>query len=362
MPLRLIFIAILLSACELWGAAVNGYVLNPLTETRLPEIEVAFYIRQEGDVSEVLRKNTDAEGNFSFAGPFLQDGLHFALAAFYEGVPYFSSTLEVGAQQQVILEVYENANDASALHITSHHLFLSLSEEAIECVQLLQVHNSSDHTYAGSGSGSGSERRVTEFALPPNLFNLRGQSGLIQQAGPGQFFDNQALPPGSSQLSISFNLNPRDLDDAYVHQAVYATERLEVFLDPPTLEISAPFIDQGVVELHDRQYRRFVLQELSPGQRVKIPLPLSSSLRWMLKWAALAGAFLVSGLALVSSRGRPDDASNADTPSLEDRQILLAEIARLDDAHAEQPQDQHYLDQRARLIHDAVALTRALGN
>ena len=55
MPLRLIFIAILLSACELWGAAVNGYVLNPLTETRLPDIEVAFYIRQEGDVSEVLR-------------------------------------------------------------------------------------------------------------------------------------------------------------------------------------------------------------------------------------------------------------------------------------------------------------------
>lgn len=360
MPLRLIFIAILLSACELWGAAVNGYVLNPLTETRLPDIEVAFYIRQEGDVSEVLRKNTDAEGNFSFAGPFLQDGLHFALAAFYEGVPYFSSTLEVGAQQQIILEVYENANDASALHITSHHLFLSLSEEAIECVQLLQVHNSSEHTYAGSGSGR--ERRVTEFALPPNLFNLRGQSGLIQQAGPGQFFDNQALPPGSSQLSISFNLNPRDLDDAYVHQAVYATERLEVFLDPPTLEISAPFIDQGVIELHDRQYRRFVLQELSPGQRVKIPLPLSSSLRWMLKWAALAGAFLVSGLALVLSRGRPDDASNADTPSLEDRQILLAEIARLDDAHAEQPQDQHYLDQRALLIVDAVALTRALGN
>ena len=360
MPLRLIFNAILLSACELWGAAVNGYVLNPLTETRLPDIEVAFYIRQEGEVSEVLRKKSDAEGNFSFAGPFLQDGLHFALAAFYEGVPYFSATLEVGAQQQVILEVYENGTDESALHITSHQLFLSLSEVTIECVQLLQVHNSSEHTYAGSGSGL--ERRVTEFALPPNLFNLRGHSGLIQQAGPGQFFDNQALPPGSSQLSISFNLNPRDLDDAYVHQAVYATERLEVFLDPPTLEISAPFIDQGVIELHDRQYRRFVLQELSPGQRVKIPLPLSSSLRWMLKWAALAGAFLVSGLALVSSRGRPDDASNADTPSLEDRQILLAEIARLDDAQAEQPQDQHYLDQRARLIHDAVALTRALGN
>ena len=360
MTLRLICAAILLCACELWGAAVNGYVINPLTDARVSDIEVAFYIRQEGDVSEVLRKKTDADGRFSFAGPFLQDGLQFALAAFYDGVPYFSSTLEVGAQQQIILEVYEKTNDASRLHITAHHLFLSLNENAIECVQLLQVHNPLEHTYAGSGSGR--ERRVTEFALSPNIFNLQGHSGLINQAEPGRFFDNQPLPPGRSQLSFSFNLDTRELTDAYVHQVVYDTERLEIFLDPPSIEVGTPFIDQGVIDLHGRQYRRVVLDGLSAGQRVEIPLPLSPSLRWTLKWAALAGALLVSGLALVLSSRRTHDVDDADTPSAEDRQKILEQLAQLDDAHAADPEDRNYLDQRARLMQEAVALTRALEN
>lgn len=354
MVLRLICAAILLFACELWGAAVNGYVLNPLTEARLPEIEVAFYTRQDGEVNEVLRKKTDAEGNFSFAGPFLQDGLQFALAAFYDGVPYFSATLEVGAQQQIILEVYEKSADASGLHVTAHHLFFSLRESTIECVQLLQIHNPQEHTYAGSGSGR--ERKVTEFRLPPNLFNLQGHSGLMHQAGSGRFFDNQPLPPGSSQLSFSFNLDIREFADAYVHQAIYATERLEVFLDPPSIEIGAPFIDQGIVDLHGRQYRRVVLENLVPGQRVEIPLPLSPSLRWSLKWAALAGILLFSAGALALSSRRVETAK----PSQEDRQKLLEELARLDDAHADQPENQHYLDQRTRLLQEAITLTLAL--
>ena len=355
MALRLIWAATLLCACELWGAAVNGYVINPLTETRLSDIEVAFYIRQDGQVNEVVRKKSDAEGNFFFAGPFVQDGLRFALAAFYDGVPYFSTTFEVGAQQQIILEVYESTDDSSQLQITSHHLFLSLSENAIECVQLLQIHNPLQYAYAGSGSGR--DRKVTELILPPNTSDLQGHSGLIHQAEPGRFFDNQPLPPGRSQLSFSFNLDARDLDEAYVHQAVYPTERLEVFLDPPAIEVGAPFVDQGVIDLHGRQYRRVVLQGIAPRQLVEIPLPLSASLRWALKWAALTGVFFVFSIALVFSRGRMDD---AELPSLEHRQQLLKELAQLDDAHTEQPENQDYLNQRARLMQKTIALTRAL--
>ena len=355
MALRLICAAIVLCACELWGAAVNGYVLNPLTEARVPHIEVAFYIRQEGEVNEVLRKKTDAEGRFTFAGPFLQDGLHFALAAFYDGVPYFSSTLEIGAQQQIILEVYEQTANASGLHIGAHHLFLSLSENTIECIQLLQVHNILEFTYVGSGSGR--ERKVTEFALPSELFNLQGHSGLIHQTEPGRFFDNQPLPPGRSQLSFSFNLDPREFADAYVHQTIYPTDRLEVFLDPPSIEVGAPFTDQGIIDMHGRQYRRVALENLQPGQRVEIPLPLSPSLRWSLKWAALAGVFVASGGAVALSRG---SAASASGPAPRERQQVLADLARLDDTHADQPEDQDYLQQRAQLMREALALTRAL--
>ena len=53
---------------------------------------------------------------------------------------------------------------------------------------------------------------MAEFALPPELFNLQGHSGLMHQAEPGRFFDNQPLPPGQSQLSFSFELDARQFD------------------------------------------------------------------------------------------------------------------------------------------------------
>ena len=355
MILRWLCAAIVLCVSDLWGAAINGYVLNPFTQARIPGIPVAFYVRQDGQILEMLRKETDAEGHFSFAGPFLQSGLQFGLAAFYDDIPYFSSTLEAGAQQQVILEVYEKTDDPSGIRIGTHHLFFSVREDAVECVQLLQIHNALDRTY--SGRGDGQERRVTELALPTGLFNLQSHSGLLHQAEEGRFFDNQPLPPGRSQRSFSFNLDAHNFASPYVHQVVYPTNRLEVFLDPPSTAVEPPFIDLGIIEQHGRQYQKIVLENLSPGQQVAIPLPLSSSLRWSFKWAALAGAFLAGGVALGLSRQHP----SADrTRALERRQQLIEELARLDDAFAGQPADPHYMDQRAQLMREAVALTQAL--
>ena len=355
MILRWLCTAIVLCASDLWGAAINGYVLNPFTQARIPGIPVAFYVRQDGQILEMLRKETDAEGRFSFSGPFLQSGIHFGLAAFYDGIPYFSSTLEAGAQQQVILEVYEKTDDPSGIRIGTHHLFFSVREDAVECVQLLQIHNVLERTY--SGRGDGQERRVTELVLPTGLFNLQSHSGLLHQAGEGRFFDNQPLPPGRSQRSFSFNLDVRNFASPYVHQVVYPTDRLEIFLDPPSTEIKPPFIDLGIVEQHGRQYRKVAMENLQPSQQVAIPLPLNPSLRWSLKWAALAGAFVAGGVALALSRqhlGTDHDRA------LERRQHLLEELARLDDSFASRPEDPHYVDQRAHLMREAVALTQAL--
>lgn len=356
MARRLLCAAIVLCASDLWGAAINGYVLNPFTQARIPSIPVAFYVRQDGQILEMLRKETDAEGRFSFVGPFLQSGLHFGLAAFYDGIPYFSSTLEAGAQQQVILEVYEKTDDPSGIRISTHHLFFSLREDAVECVQLLQIHNTLERTY--SGSGDGQERRVTELALPTGLFNLQSHSGLLHQAGEGRFFDNQPLPPGRSQRSFSFNLDMHNFASPYVHQVVYPTDRLEVFLDPPSTEVEPPFIDLGIIEQHGRQYRKVAIENLQPSQQVAIPLPLALSLRWSLKWAALAGAFVAGGVALALSR---QHSSTDRTRALERRQHLIEELARLDDSFVGRPEDPHYMDQRAHLMREAVALTQALG-
>ena len=104
-------------------------------------------------------------------------------------------------------------------------------------------------------------------------------------------------------------------------------------------------------------YQKIVIENLRPNQQVAIPLPLSPSLRWSLKWAALTGAFLVGGVALALSH---QHSSANRTRALEQRQHLIEELARLDDSFASRPEDPHYVDQRAHLMREAVALTQAL--
>ena len=261
-----------------------------------------------------------------------------------------------GAQQQIILEVYEKTDDPAGIRIGTHHLFFSVREDAIECVQLLQIHNTLERTY--SGSGDGRERRVTELALPTGVFNLQSHSGLLHQAGEGSFFDNQPLPPGRSQRSFSFNLDPRNFASPYVHQAVYPTDRLEVFLDPPSIEIRPPFIDLGFVEQHDRQYRKVAIENLLPSQQVAIPLTPHSlaalGAQMGSRWQAHSSS---GGVALALSRQHP---STDRAHALERRQHLIEGLARLDDSFDDRPEDPHYIDQRAQLMREAVAQTQAL--
>ena len=88
----------------------------------------------------------------------------------------------------------------------------------------------------------------------------------------------------------------------------------------------------------------------------QIPV-LAPSLRWSLKWAALAGAFFAGGVALTLSRQRP---STDRARTLEKRQQLIEELARLDDSFVGRPDDPHYVDRRDQLMREAVALTRVL--
>jgi len=342
---------------------VSGYVVNPNTDARSGGIEVAFYISQDGQVSEMMRKTADEQGRFSFAGPLLTAGTPFALAAFYKDVTYFSSTLEVGAQKQIILEVYEPTSDGSEIRIGSHHVFLVIEEGTIEVVHLAQTYNGQERAYVGSGQGG--ERRVTEFQLPTGVFNLQSHSGHMHQADDTTFFDNQPLLPGYSQLSFSFNLDPEQLEDGYLHNVVYPTDRLELFVQPSTLEIGGPLADLGVVDLHGRQYRRLQMTELQAGQQVNISLPLGAPLRWVLKWAAL-GFGLVASLGALLLWGRNNNRNNGadspiSTPDLQShRQRILNEIAHLDQEHTADRDDPSYRDARRRLLDQALDLTRLL--
>ncbi len=333
---------------------VNGYVIDGNTGTRLPGVEVAFLVTQEGQTSEILRKPSDGDGRFSFSGPFITPGLEFALLAIYGDASYPTTKLFAGNQKQIILEVFDSTDKPAEIRIANYHLFLHLQESNLEVGNLVEMENRGDKTF--SGSGLGIDRRVTEFELPAGLFNLTGN---LRQVGSNLFVDHQPLPPGRTQLSFTYLVNTQELVDGFPFASRYVTEALNIYLQPSSLSLGEPFQDLGEVEFHDTRYRRLHLHGVQPGQSVLIPLPLSKPLRWLIKWATLAVAVL--GAALAAIFARSPSSVEAEPAALTARlEGLLDQLARLDDENASVPDDPKYRQERAARMGEAVDLRRRL--
>lgn len=349
------------------AATVKGYVLDVLRDERVPGVEVAFLIPdQGGGVTEIARRTTDKTGGFSFAAPFLSAGTPFVLTAYYRDLEYGTRNLVVGNQDQVILEVYEGIDDPSGIHVAAHHLFLSVRDRGLEVLQLVQAENHGSATYVGRRVGE--ERRVLELALPEGHLGLQAHAGAIVRAGPTRAFDSRPLPPGSTQTAFTFQLPAAALEGhGYEHTVIYPTDRLELFLQPPEISLGAPFQDLGRITIQDRDYRHYRLEGLDPGRTVAVPLPVPRPLRWALKWAmiALVPAVLITVFALARTTTGP---AERPAPTGEDRELLeqrrwelLAELSRLHSA-GDPPQGLNSQTRPRQLVMaEAVEVYRRLG-
>ncbi len=343
---------------------VRGYVLQALRDERVPSVEVAFQIPDgSGGTIEVARRTTDESGAFSFAGPFLTAGTTFALTAYYQGLEYGTRNLVVGDQDQVIIEVHEGTEDPSRIHIAAHHLFLSVMDRGVEVLQLVQAENRGTATYVGRLVDD--ERQVLELALPAGHLGLQAHAGVFVRAGPARLFDTRPLPPGSTQAAFTFQLPAAAIASGdYEHTAIYPTDRLELFLQPPDLSLGAPFRDLGPITLQDQDYRHYRLENLAPGRTVKVPLPVPRPWRWGLKWAmmALVPVVLVAVVALarpVIGGGKPTE---AEREQLEQRRrVLLADLARLEAGGRDAPEANARGPQRQRILAEAMEVYRRLG-
>lgn len=309
---------------------VSGYVLDPVAERRLGAVEVAFLVDGGNGPTEVARRSSDGEGRFAFSGPFLAAGTAFTLVANYGGLEYPTSQLQVGEQDQVVLEVYAATDDDSDIRLDSHDLFLSLTATGVDVAHLAQVGNVGDRTYAGAVSNG--ERRVLAFAVPAGAIGFEGHTGQLVRTDPSRVYDSRPVPPGESQVAFTFQLDGTEFDGEYRHEVIYPTERLEVLLQPPSVALGTPFEDLGQVVFHDQTYRHYRVEHLERGRIVTIPLPLTRPLRWALKWAMLAfvPAVLIGALA-AGRTGRPTASAAAGDALEARRQTLLQGLVQLDE-------------------------------
>lgn len=335
--LRLLFL-FLVMPCTTLADTVSGYVIDGDSGERLAGVDVAFLIPADGGFSEMLRRASDEQGAFSFSGPFLTKGTAFSLVAHHDGIEHPTDALVVGEQDEVIVEVVAGTEDGSSIRFDAHHLFLTVTDVGVDVAQLIHVDNAGSATFMGRSLGS--ERRVLELPIPDGNLALQGHTGQVARAGPTGVFTADPLPPGRSQVAFTMQLDGQTFSGEYVHDVAYPTGRLELFLQPVSIELPSPFTDVGQVDLHDQSYRHYRLTDLVAGRSIAIPLPFNRPLRWALKWAML-GLGLLMAVAAVASVGT---ASTPHRPQLQaQRDRLLDELARIDDRRAAgdpQPEDE----------------------
>ena len=370
---RLLMVMVIFGIGTVQAETIRGYVLHSGTQKRVADVEVAFLIGSEdGSMSPMAQTQSDAEGRFDFSGPFLERGTRFALSAEVGGVSYPSSALIVGEQEEIIVEIYDVDQDASQITVSNHNLFLGVRDQTLEVAHLVQVDNGGNRTYAGPVFDG--QTRGIEFVVPAKLSALTAHTGELVRFSATRVFDSQPVPPGPSQIAFTFQIRPDAFDGTYVHEVVYPTTHLDVFVQPVSVELDGTYEDLGVIDLHGQQYRHYRAHDLEAGKRLAIDLPVSRPLRWALKWAllALVPAILI-GVVAVARRpvrldgGAPQPAradtdpatgSGAETERLQ----ILKELAHVQDARARADDAQRIeLDrQHASLMQRAREIYRKL--
>lgn len=342
-------VAVLTPAATTGAGLVQGYVIAPATGRRLAGVPVSLMTAQLETLAVAARQTTDGDGAFAFRDPRLTDTTRFALAASYQGVMQQTSTLTVGQQQQVIVEVYEPSIDDANLTLTNLTVFVSARPDTVEVVEVAQIKNPGNCIVVGRGPGAG----VTRFALPPGAVAVRGLTGQIVSMGPDVVGDDQPLPPGLTEVAIACKLPAVAAGGTLAVRTSYPAQAVEVLVQPIGWQAAAPWEDLGQVAIEGASYRRFRHPSLAAGELAVLPLPAARGRRGWLPWAGMVGCFGLVGAGWWALR-RHGRATVRATPE-PGRDALVARIARLDEMYQNRAEEAVYLQQRAELVARALA-------
>lgn len=315
---------------------IVGRVVNASYDDRpLARWEVILHAYSETGEESLLEVRTDDEGLFSFKELPVGPDKVYLLSVEYVEVEYFSDPVLLTAEapeQPVILRVYESSADASRLEVVSHHLIINAGEKGLRVEEFIMVRNADSFTYTGEGGPT------LRFSLPEGAANLEIGRGLSEENASVRkntvsFF--VPVTPETLQISYLYDLPVRT--SSYLLRRImdYPTARFDVFLSLlGTTMISDQLASQEPFQVEDREYLRLSGGDLTAGTDIELYLE-DLPRRWMkaLQMSLfIAAAFVFAGLLLYASlRRRRRPAAGRNAGLLKERNVLIAEIADLDD-------------------------------
>ncbi|MEP6765472.1 MAG: hypothetical protein ABJB66_14250 [Gemmatimonadaceae bacterium] len=315
---------------------------------------------------------TDAKGvyHFSFRTKGDADAVYFTSVT-WGGIAYFTAPLRnvVTRDRDAEITVFDTTTRALPLTISGRHLIVSAADTSNQrtVVEVFEISNDSALTMVSADSKTG--KPTWSVAVPVDARNVKVGQGEVTAdaltATPGRVSVFSAIAPGVKQISFSYRVPSQSFPLSFVVE--HGASVLEVLLEDPTGRVTGSGLAAtDPVSLENRNFRRFLAQDVKDGAIISVILSSGPSVGRNLYIAMLLGTIGVVMLLILFravQRRRPALSGGTLTPTRAPEAPLADRIAReivdLDATFAkhENPSDalhQAYKERRAELK-DALA-------
>jgi len=286
MTKRLVFLALTVAAlvgglslsARADGAVVQGQVINGTAGTApaLNGLQVRLYLFSGNTLKETRQALTDAQGAFRFEGVPTGSGWAAIVSVEYAGVEYEGKPLDLtnGTDLGSDVTIYETTTDDQALKVERSHLIVEMGVRQLEVTELVVLNNTGDRTYIGSEEVVPNRRATARVPLPAGAsdvsFASEDLAAAMVRTGQG-FVDTRPIIPGQQQYVLSYALPCEGSTYNLTKPIAYATAALDVLVDTPGAEVSAPNLERlGVRQAEGRSYQHLSGQSLPRGTDLTI--------------------------------------------------------------------------------------------
>ena len=327
----------------------------------------------QGAPLDSMRTNGQGQYHFAYNAPDTLEAIYFTSVTF-GGIAYFTAPLRSAKapEHDGEITVFDTTSRAVPLTVAGRHMIVSAADTIANertVVEVFELSNDSTLTLISAGSGKAA-KPTWEVVVPPDARKFKaGEGGDISP--DAVTFENghvslfAPMAPGVKQLSFSYHIPTKSfpLTLTVDHGATVMEVLLEEALGTAT---GAGLVVADPVNLENRNFRRFLAQNVTDGATINLVLPSGPSVGRNLYIAALLGTIGVLMLFILLramqrrqpiTYGGPVISVRAPEVPLADR--LAREIADLDAtfSRTENPNDAlrtAYESRRAELK-DALA-------
>lgn len=282
------------------------------------------------------------------------EGATYIASVTYSDVTYRTAAQNSDGRLTVEVIVYGTTDDPSAISLASDTLtIVGGSEDTLEVFQLMRVSNDADRTFVGSSIDG--DRQVLQLPLPQGAFDFvagQGLTGPLNDVGAGIATSDPVLP-GASNLNFLYKVEVPRSGWTLQKEVIYPTERFDILLGEGLGFTGEGFTFEEDVQLGGTSYRRYRAGDARAGATIVAAISFEGT-------PSTLSAGLIAGIAaaIAVAVGVPLALRKRAPISVEDREQLVEDIARLDEVFEDGSLDpKTYQRRRKRLKGELAKMT-----